>query len=175
VVYLAQQGFEVYGLDNSPNGLELTQRWLSEAGLSAELHLQDMTEPLPYEDQFFDGLISTQVIHHGRLTTVKAIVAEIERVLKPGGLVFISVPAEKNQAETFEEIEPHTFIPLDGPEKGLPHYYFTPETLREAFENFDVFDIQLDNVTHYCLWGQKKIATELLFSFGRCYTIDYAI
>jgi hypothetical protein len=32
VVYLAQQGFEVYGLDNSPNGLELTQRWLSEAG-----------------------------------------------------------------------------------------------------------------------------------------------
>jgi ubiquinone/menaquinone biosynthesis C-methylase UbiE len=114
-----------------------------------------MTDPLPYEDAFFEAIISTQVIHHGRLATIKAVVAEIERVLKPGGLVFITVPAAKNQAKTFEEIEPHTFIPLDGPEKGLPHYYFTPETLRLVFENFEILDIHVDQVAHYCLAGIK--------------------
>ncbi len=156
VVYLARSGFAVYGLDNSPQGLALTQKWLDEEGLSADLQLGDMAARWPYEDSFFDAVISVQVIHHALAATIKKIIQEIERVLKKGGFIFISVPKLRNQGREFEQIELNTFVPLDGPEKGLPHHIFTPEELREFFGNFNVSDIHLDNVNHYCLSAYKR-------------------
>jgi SAM-dependent methyltransferase len=154
LVYLAKNGFRVFGLDNSPEGLAIASRWLDEEGVSADLQLQDMTTAsLPYESDFFDAVISVQVIHHGKIATIRKVVQEIERVLKRGGYIFITVPKLRNQGEEFREIEANTFIPLDGPEKGLPHHYFTPEELKELFGNFEVNDIHLDDTLHYCLTG----------------------
>jgi 2-polyprenyl-3-methyl-5-hydroxy-6-metoxy-1,4-benzoquinol methylase len=154
-VYLAQQGFEVYGLDSAAEGIDQTTAWLQQVGLTADLRLQDMTEPLPYAGDSFDAVLSVQVIHHGRLETIQAVVAEIDRVTRPGGLVFVTVPRDRNQATQFAEIAPNTLVPLDGIEKGLPHYYFTPDTLAELFRAFQVEDIHLDAVTHYCLTAVK--------------------
>ena len=156
VVYFAQQGFSVFGVDHSPAGIALTQQWLGQEGLSATLHVHDITEPLTFEDASFDAVISTQVIHHATLAAIKGIIREIERVLKEQGLVFITVPSLRNQGTRFEEVEPNTFVPLDGAEKGLPHHYFTPEELREVFGGFDVLDIHLDAVNHYCLSALKR-------------------
>ena len=36
VVYLVQSGFSVFGLDNSPEGIAITRRWLAEEGLEKE-------------------------------------------------------------------------------------------------------------------------------------------
>jgi len=155
VVYLARNGFSAYGLDSSPEGIEISRNWLKREGLTADLRIRSMTEPLPYEDSFFDAVISVQVIHHARIAEVREIVAEIRRILKRGGLIFITVPKVKSQAETFQEIEPDTFIPLDGLEKGLPHHYFTPDELRDLFKDFTITDIHLDSVEHYCVLALK--------------------
>jgi len=115
-----------------------------------------MADPLPFPDSFFDAVISIQVIHHARPMTIEKIVKEVARVLKKGGFVFITVPEEKSQAKKFVEIEPCTFIPLDGPEKGLPHYYFTPENFDEFFVGFSFTDIHVDSTGHYCVSGFKR-------------------
>jgi SAM-dependent methyltransferase len=156
IVYLARNGFSVFGMDNSPEGINVTRQWLADEGLAANLQLQSMTEKLPYEDAFFDAVISVQVIHHADIATIRGIVGEISRVLKRGGFLFVTVPRLRNQAEKFEQVEPNTFIPLDGPERGLLHHYFTPEELREVFGGFDVADIHLDATHHYCLWADKR-------------------
>lgn len=156
VVYLARSGFSVFGLDNSSAGIEATRRWLADEGLGADLQLQSMTERLPYEDGFFDAVVSVQVVHHADRATIGRIVAEISRVLKKGGFLFVTVPKLRNQGETFEQLEPNTFVPLDGPEKGLPHHYFTPEELQKVFEGYDVADIHLDAWEHYCLSAFKR-------------------
>jgi SAM-dependent methyltransferase len=156
LVFLARNGFLVYGLDNSRAGIDIAGKWLKNEGLSASLCMQEMTEKLPYGDSFFDAVISVQVIHHARADVISNIVKELERVLKKGGVIFITVPKEKNQAKKFMQIEPHTFVPLDGPEKGLPHHYFTPEELRIFFGSFSITDIHLDPTGHYCLSGFKK-------------------
>jgi len=156
IVYFARNGFSVFGLDNSPEGLQATRQWLREEGLDAHLWLQNMTEKLPYEEGFFDAVVSVQVIHHADMATIKMIVHEIGRVLKPGGFLFATVPKLKNQGERFEQIEPNTFMPLDGREKGLPHHYFNPEELREVFGTFDVAEIHLDRINHYCLSAFKQ-------------------
>ena len=162
VVCLARSGFSAFGLDNSPEGINVTRQWLAEEGLEADLQLQSMTEKLPYEDGFFDAVISVQVIHHADIATIREIIQEITRVLKRGGFLFVTVPRLKNDRpfssweKTFEQVEPNTFIPLDGPERGLPHHYFTPKELREVFGGFDIADIHLDTVHHYCLSGYKR-------------------
>jgi SAM-dependent methyltransferase len=155
VVYLAKNSFSVFGLDNSPEGLKVTRHWLADEGLKAELKLQSMTEKLPYVDAFFDAMVSVQVIHHAAIVTIRGIVAEVSRVLKMGGFLFVTVPRLRNQGVKFEELEPNTCIPLDGPERGLPHHYFTPEELRVLFKGYDVMDIHLDTYDHYCLSAFK--------------------
>jgi 2-polyprenyl-3-methyl-5-hydroxy-6-metoxy-1,4-benzoquinol methylase len=154
-VYFAKRGFSVFGLDNSPQGIKTAQQWLSDKGLMAELELQSMMERFPSSDAFFDAVVSVQVIHHTDLATIRGIIAEISRVLKRGGLLFITVPKLRNQAKSFEEVEPNTLIPLDGPERGLPHHYFTPNELREVLKGFHILEIHLDEQEHYCLLAYK--------------------
>ena len=157
VVYLAASGFSVFGLDNSVQGMEATRQWLAAEGLEADLCLQSMTERLPYEDEFFDAVVSVQVIHHADIATIRAIVDEVSRVLKRGGQLFVTVPSLRNQGENFEQLEPNTYIPLDGPEKGLPHHYFTPEELRGVFgPHYDIVDIHLDAWDHHCMLAVRR-------------------
>ena len=162
VVYLAERGFSVYGLDNSPEGLRVARQWLEEEELDADLRLHNMTETLPYGDGFFDALISVQVIHHADIATIGRIVQEIVRVLKSGGILFVTVPQLRDgkpyswRGIEYEEIEPHTFLPLTGPEHGLLHHYFTPETCREEFSDVEIVDLHADSVNHHCVLGFKR-------------------
>jgi len=153
VVHLARNRFSVYGLDSSPEGIKMARARLRNEGLKASLRLQSMTKPLPFKDSFFEAVISVQVIHHATLAEIRKVVKEIARVLKKDGVVYVTVPKLRNQAEAFQEIESGTFIPLDGLEKGLPHHYFTPKELRELFKDFEITDIHLDSREHYCLLG----------------------
>ncbi len=101
VVYLSGQGFSVFGIDISPSGMDMARQWLLEEGLTADLRIQDITRKLPYEAEFFDALISIQVIHHATVATIQKIIREIERVLKREGFIFITVPKLKNQGKEF--------------------------------------------------------------------------
>jgi SAM-dependent methyltransferase len=145
LVYMAKSGLHVTGMDNAPSGLRLTREWLDEEGLSADLALADMRRPLPFASGAFDVVVSTQVIHHALLATVLGTASEIERIVRKDGMILISVPMRKaieEDSPEHEEIEPNTFIPTSGTEKGLPHHLFTPEEFREIFPHFRVLDIQ---------------------------------
>ena len=157
LVYFAQQGFQAYGVDFSHTGLLLARQWLDSLALPARLHRQDMTQPLAFPANCFDALISIQVIHHGRLETIRSIVSEIERVLKPGGMVFVSVSMPKKRKARFKEVEPNTFLPLEGREKGLLHHFFSEDELRQVFCNFEIARVFVDSTRHICLEGNKKI------------------
>jgi SAM-dependent methyltransferase len=156
VLYFGGRGFTVYGIDSAPAALVSTQQRLQHAGLTAHLLQHDVFDGLPFGDSFFDAVLSVQVIHHARLAQISALVEEITRVLKPNGLLFVSVPQLQNQGTQFQQIEPGTYVPLDGREAGLPHHYFTPEELHNLFKHFLVLDLHLDRDHHYCLTAVKR-------------------
>lgn len=156
VAHLARQGFSVAGLDGAPAGLTLAERRLRASGLAADLRLGDIYAPLPYSDAQFDAVIAVQVIHHATRDRIEALAREVVRVLRPGGLLFVTVPSLRNQGRQFEEIEPGTLVPLTGREAGLPHHYFTPEELRALFPGCVPFDLHLDHIAHYCLTATKR-------------------
>jgi 2-polyprenyl-3-methyl-5-hydroxy-6-metoxy-1,4-benzoquinol methylase len=64
IKYLAQRGFEVYGIDGAKKAIEITAQILQKSHLRAKLRVGDMFERLPYKNSFFDAIISIQVLHH---------------------------------------------------------------------------------------------------------------
>jgi len=84
----ASAGAKVYGVDLSPQHLEIARSRFALYNLPANLQLAD-TESLPFEDNTFDVVYSFGVIHHTP-DTEKA-VGEIYRVLKPGGQAILAV------------------------------------------------------------------------------------
>jgi ubiquinone/menaquinone biosynthesis C-methylase UbiE len=160
IIFFAERNFDTYGFDASPKGLYLTKQWLAEKGLTAELILHRMEKRFPYEDNYFDAIISIQVIHHNVMKDILITVKEIERVLKKGGVIFITVPMWKKKPDfndwNLEKIEEGTYIPQRGPEKGLPHHFFTLEEINEVLCSFNLLEIYNDRRKHRAILGIKK-------------------
>lgn len=140
-VFLAQRGMEAIGIDRSPTGLRLAREWLDQEGLEAWLVLADVRRPLPLADAAWDALISTQVIHHALLSVVQGTAREISRILRPRGVLFVSVPSRADPEDACVEVKPGTFVPIRGSEAGLPHHIFSPEALAGLFPGFTILEL----------------------------------
>lgn len=159
LIFFASKGFEVYGLDGSPKGLEIAKDWLDEEGKNGELTCQRIEHKFPYCDSFFDAVVSIQVIHHNLLKDIVFTVNEIERVLKPGGFAFITFPLRRHfQRGTWElkKIEKGTYIPRAGQEKGVPHHFFSAKEIKEKFSGFYLLEKYIDKTNHRAILGFKK-------------------
>ena len=160
LVHFARRGVHVTGLDSAPTALKLACEWLASESLSGNLVQADTRVRLPFADNAFDALLSTQVIHHARLELVLGTIGEILRVVKPGGLVFVSVPVflPKGDGESAEsdEVEYHTFVPRSGPEAGLPHHLFTLEEFGAAFVGFDALSLNSYGEKVLAFTGRKR-------------------
>ncbi|MEW5996539.1 MAG: class I SAM-dependent methyltransferase [Candidatus Micrarchaeota archaeon] len=154
IIYFAKRGFDIYGIDISEGGLEIAKSWSEKEKVKADLKIGSIYKKLPYPRDFFDAVISIQVIHHGRINNVRKAIREIERVLKPSGLVFITVP--KQHKEISKIIAARTYVPIIGWEKGLAHYLFNKNLLRKEFKNFRIYDIWTSSIKQYCLLGELK-------------------
>lgn len=71
---------------------------------------------MPFEDNSFDSMMATEVLEH--CPDPLLIVQEMKRVLKPGGVLFFTVPFLWNLHE----------VPHD-------HYRYTPFALERIFRN----------------------------------------
>jgi len=89
LVYLSKKGFDMYGTDYAPEGLKIIKERLKKEKTSCRLKLGNIFNKLPYENDFFDAIISVQVLQHGKVNEIKKAIKEIKRVLKPEGLIFI--------------------------------------------------------------------------------------
>lgn len=88
LIWLAQKGIRVSGLDISPVALELAHRNLTERGLSDKIDrlVEGSAGELPFQSGIFDGVIEACVFQHLDRTTREKAFAEVGRVLKPGGV-----------------------------------------------------------------------------------------
>jgi SAM-dependent methyltransferase len=83
---LRDRGASVTGFDSSAGMLELARRRL---GPDADLHAADLGSPLPFPDGAFDDVIAALVLHY--LEDWTGPLAELRRVLKPGGRLITAV------------------------------------------------------------------------------------
>ena len=88
---LSAKGAIMTGFDSSPAMLALARQRL---GATADLFVADLSKPLPFADDSFDDVVSSLVLHY--LEDWSAPLAELRRVLKPGGLLAVTIqPRDK--------------------------------------------------------------------------------
>jgi SAM-dependent methyltransferase len=83
---LRDRGAVVTGFDKSTKMLEIARRRL---GDGADLRVADLGRPLPFPDGAFDDVIASLVLHY--LEDWTGPLAELRRVLRPGGRLIASV------------------------------------------------------------------------------------
>lgn len=79
---------DFHAIDTSAEMLVQAKSVMQRAGLDPNLQLADVMS-LPYEDQSFDVVMAAHVLEH--LPDPQRALAEMVRVLKPGGMVFLCV------------------------------------------------------------------------------------
>ncbi len=82
---------EVIGLDIVEKTLDKNQNRAKEAGLCNLQFVRYDGFLFPFEDCYFDLVITRYALHH--FPDIESTMKEIERVLKPGGCFFLSDPA----------------------------------------------------------------------------------
>jgi tellurite methyltransferase len=91
LVYFLRAGFDVCGVDTSPEAIAHV-RALARAlapQLPEENFRRETVERMSFEDESFDAVLSSAVLHFARDEAHwLALVREMWRVLKPGGLFF---------------------------------------------------------------------------------------
>lgn len=143
VVLMRELGIDAFGLDVSEKAIAFAREWLASRGKSADLRAGSMTE-LPYADRQFDCVISHGVFDHALAAVRERAVAEVERVLKPGGWFFVSLISESDSAfGEGNEVEDRTWLVAEGFESGIPQAFFDPARIRDEFARFEFESIVL--------------------------------
>lgn len=160
LIFFAKKNFDIYGLDGSPRGIEIAKEWLSEDGIRVETECCRIEHSFPYGNNFFDAIISIQVIHHNLMEDILKTVREIERVLRKGGYIFITFPFLKKNSRNdkwdLKNVEEGTYIPQKGKEKGVLHHFFSLEEIQELFKSFYLLENYIDSTNHRAILGVRK-------------------
>jgi ubiquinone/menaquinone biosynthesis C-methylase UbiE len=120
----ARAGCECVGVDLTDAAIEATRRRLELYGFSSTLRRLD-AQSLPFADNEFDLVWSWGVIHHAERP--ERIMAEIHRVLKPGG-EFRGMMYKRRSLAVFKEWVKHALL------KGRPWQSFA-DVLWNHFES----------------------------------------
>jgi SAM-dependent methyltransferase len=144
------EGNSVVGLDVDASALEKA------AALGIEPVQANVEEPLAFESASFDAVVAGELFEH--LQFPNALVAEIRRVLKPGGVLVGSVP------NAFRLQSRLRFLRGRAPEDDPTHLrMFSPAAVRALLGGFD--DVRLDYVGgRFAPLHRRLLARDLVFS-----------
>lgn len=137
---LQAAGFEVTALDAAAEGLAE----IDKAGTGVKTQLGRM-DNLPFGDAAFDHVLSWNVIYHGDETVLLNTIAEVRRVLKPGGTFLLTMLSkrrlwiDREKLNGPREISRNTWVfDEDGSDKRHPHYYCGAVEMLALFQGFEV-------------------------------------
>jgi SAM-dependent methyltransferase len=115
LVYLLREGCEVFALDADSAGIEHVRQLSAslEAGLPAENFQVGRIEKMPYPNEFVDAVICSAVLHFAKdEEQFRAMLAEMWRVLRPGGLLFCRLGSRIGME--FRRLRDNVFLMPDG-------------------------------------------------------------
>ncbi|MFC6084155.1 class I SAM-dependent methyltransferase [Sphaerisporangium aureirubrum] len=120
----ARAGLTTAGLDRSEHAVAEARRRAAAEGLPITYHTGDFTR-LPFAAASFDHVLAWNVVYHGDEDVLARVLAEVRRVLRPGGLYQATMISKRNaQYGRGVEISPNTYVQEDGPEdKRHPHLF----------------------------------------------------
>ena len=142
-ILLSKDGFKVVALDISETALKILGDRLKTASIAnVTLVKHDMWE-LPFVDDYFDGVLCTNVLHHGRLVQIKQATREGHRVMKGGASAFVvALSTADFRRGNGRKLEPNTYVFMEGEERGIIHHFFPRQELQSCFRKFEIVSFE---------------------------------
>jgi ubiquinone/menaquinone biosynthesis C-methylase UbiE len=138
--YLLGKVEEFQGIDVNTKAVDVASRWSSE--IFGQSHFQvTQAEHMPFEDSSFDKVLCLDTFEH--VNDEQKVADEIYRVLKPGGVLVLSVPHDFLNFLDHDEITrvPRNFVRKYIKKKPLldhpKHRHYSEEALKKFFGKFD--------------------------------------
>lgn len=162
MVPLIEDGFELSGVDESKEAIKILKSKLKNKSLVAKLK-NSKFQNLYFADNYFDAIISVQTLNHGYEADIIQGFKELFRVLKPGGIIFITLPGRISKGKvrhclvkTARKVEKNTYIPTLGEEIGIPHYIFNKSLIAKYMRGYSfIRKIWNDEKDYYCVLAEK--------------------
>lgn len=143
----ARLGFETSALDLAEAGIAEVRKSAADEGLEIDARVAPMTE-LPFADDSLDYVLSFNVLYHGDPEVVRTAIAEIRRVLKPGGLFQGTMLSKRNAGFGLgTEVAHDTFVrhagdDMDDSDKVHPHFYCNAAGLVALYDGFELLSLR---------------------------------
>ena len=131
--WFVKNNFQVYGIDQSEAAiLNLRSKY---PDLEEEKLKVGMIEKIPFEDNYFDHIISSAVLHFAKSEThFKDMMGEMLRVLKPEGSLFIRMTSDIGIEEKVVLLENGNYQIPDGSMRFL----LTRNLLKDLMKTFPI-------------------------------------
>jgi SAM-dependent methyltransferase len=110
---------------------------------------------LPFADATFAAALSTHGYLHGTVAKLRAGLAELRRVLRPGAIAYITLGSiEDERFGLGLALDDNTFAPGEGDEQGIPHAYFDRDGVVELLRGFEIRSLEhVDAAAHVGRWA----------------------
>jgi SAM-dependent methyltransferase len=122
LVYFLQNGFDVYGTDRDPDAIARVRRLAAQLAPHApagRFH-QAAVEAMPFGDATMDAVLSSAVLHFADDEAhFAAMLDEMWRVLRPGGLFFARLASSIGMEDRVEPLRGRRHHLPDGSERFL--------------------------------------------------------
>jgi 2-polyprenyl-6-hydroxyphenyl methylase/3-demethylubiquinone-9 3-methyltransferase len=130
----ARLGCQVAGIDVADNSLEVARAHAQAGGLSIDYRLGE-AENLPFDGSSFEVVSCCDVLEH--ISNWQQVIAEVGRVLKPGGLFFFDTinRTPKSQISFIQGLQENPLTRLFPPDTHVWEMFITPAELTAAIES----------------------------------------
>ncbi len=140
VKLLAEQKFEVHGLDISWVSVQFASRWMRILKQPASLAVASSCQ-LPYRSGSFDVIVSHGVLDHMTLDDARVTAGEVRRILAPDGLFYLDLISKADSTYgQGKQIDPETFIVPEGIEAGAVQRFYDPNEIETLLG--DLFELK---------------------------------
>ncbi len=153
--YLSSLDFKTDGVDSSPTSIKMVKKIILDK--SSNIKLANMYKMRIVKNKY-DLVTSISTMNHGFKEETKKLVNKIYSSLIANGKIFITLPDIEcsKKWKTFKKhkiLKPGVIIPLIGPEKGIPHSFYSKKEIKIMFEKFCNLKLNLDKTGKWIITG----------------------
>lgn len=142
----------IHGIDGSANMIEIARGNARDAGVANASFEHIAAEDLAADEKSLDAVLALNVLH--LLQDWRSVIADIQRILKPGGIFVSSTPCMGDGNNVLRLV-----LPLGAKLGIIPHVQFmTPNELVSTFERCGFSSNDAGNLatTGLYLWSRER-------------------
>ena len=135
-IFMAEQGFSVYGFDSSKYVIDIVKEKAYERNLDIKLCVGDIAG-IPYENESIDCMMAIGILSNNDKEGITRILREMYRVLKSGGETYFNIVSKASDFENNDELL-----------NGNNFYNITENDFENLFKDFEIISIKhIEEVT----------------------------